>query len=95
MNRTKALIVTALVTILISLVYLVMMLRWKFCVATDISAQETMFVEGYGFLPMPVVGVLAGILLQVFSFHAGEKNGDGKNDGSKGDEQNDQTKTGQ
>jgi hypothetical protein len=73
MKRTRALIATALIAIVVSLVYLVMLLRWKYCVPTDIAGQEAMFVEGYGFLPMPVVGLLAGILLQVFSFHAGRK----------------------
>lgn len=69
MKKRKILVMISLIAIAVSLTYLVILLRWTFCVRNDIAGQERMFVEGYAFMPLPIVGLLTGILLQVVTIH--------------------------
>ena len=68
MKRKTLLTVTALITAAVALFYLIILVLWA---STEILPDETiedqLFVNGYAFLPLPIVGLLAGILLQVFS----------------------------
>lgn len=43
------------------------------CLLTNDALDDRLFVIGYGFLPVPAVGLLAGILLQVFSIRRNNK----------------------
>ena len=73
MKRKKLLAIIALIAAAVALCYLIVLVL---CSSTEILPDETieeqMFVKGYAFLPLPIVGLLAGILLQVFS--VGKKN---------------------
>lgn len=76
MKKRKILVMVALIAIAVSLAYLVILLRWTFCVRNDIAGQDRMFVEGYAFMPLPVVGLLTGILLQVLTIHTDKDKND-------------------
>jgi hypothetical protein len=67
MKRKTLLTIVAAVTAIVAFIYLIVLLLWGFGVLDHDAADETLFVNGYAFLPVPVVGLLAGILLQVFT----------------------------
>ncbi len=75
-KKRKTLIMVALIAIAVSLVYLVILLRWTYCVQDSIAGRDRMFVESYAFLPVPIVGLLAGILLQVLTIYTDKKKKD-------------------
>ncbi len=67
MKRKTLLTIVAAVTAIVAFIYLIVLRLWGFGVLDHDAADETLFVNGYAFLPVPVVGLLAGILLQVFT----------------------------
>ncbi len=73
MKRKTWLTIVAVVTAVVALVYLVVLLLWEFGVFDHEAAESVLFRDGYAFLPVPVVGLLAGILLQVFSVRSGKR----------------------
>lgn len=73
MKKRKTLITVALIAIAVSLVYLVILMRWTYCMPNDIAGQERMFVESYAFLPVPIIGLLAGVLLQALTIYTDKK----------------------
>ena len=73
MKKKTLLTIVALIAVLTALVYLAMLFLWKFGVLPDIETDESLFVKGYAFLPLPIVGLLSGVLLQVLSVRTGKK----------------------
>ena len=67
MKRKKLLIAAALIAILTALAFLAVLVLWQLGILPASETDNRLFVMGYGFLPVPVVGLAAGILLQVFS----------------------------
>ena len=65
MKRKTIFTVVALAAILAALVYLVILLLLAFGVLPQVETEDKLFVTGYQFLPLPVIGLLSGILLQV------------------------------
>ncbi len=64
MKRKTIFTVTALTAIVAALVYLAILLLLAFGVLPVRETEEKLFTTGYLFLPLPVVGLLSGILLQ-------------------------------
>ena len=73
MKRRTWLIIVALIALLTALAYLAAVLLWHFGILPYQETEEKLFVTGYWFLPLPVVGLLAGILLQVCSVRGAKK----------------------
>ena len=67
MKRKTLLTVVALVAILAALIYLAILLLLSFGILPEAETEGSLFTKGYLFLPLPLIGLLAGILLQVFS----------------------------
>jgi hypothetical protein len=61
MKRKTLITVIAIAAIVAALAGIIL------CLAADHALDDRLFLIGYGFLPVPVVGLLAGILLQVFT----------------------------
>lgn len=73
MKRKTLLTIIALIAAAVALFYLIIVVLWASTeILPDETIEEQMFVKGYAFLPLPIAGLLAGILLQVFS--VGKKN---------------------
>lgn len=66
MKKKTWLTVIALAAIVAALIALVVLTLNELGFLPD-EAENRLFVTGYRFLPVPVVGFLAGVLLQVFT----------------------------
>ena len=73
MKKKNLLLIIALIAVLTALAYIVVLLLWQFGVLPDTETDESLFMRGYGFLPLPIVGLAAGVLLQAFSIRAEKK----------------------
>ena len=73
MKRKTRLTIVALAAILVALIYLAILLLWQFGILPETETENKLFSSGYLFLPLPGVGLLAGILLQVFSVRKAKK----------------------
>ena len=74
MKKKTLLTIVALIAVLTALAYLAVLLLGQFGILPAMETEDKLFVRGYWFLPLPVVGLLAGILLQVCSVRSGRKN---------------------
>ena len=74
MKRKTWLIVVALAAVITALIYLGVLFLWQFGILSPAETEESLFIKGYLFLPVPIVGLLCGILLQVFSVRGAKKN---------------------
>ena len=74
MKRNTRLIIVATRAILTALIYLAVLILCQFGILPESETDNRLFVTGYWFMPLPAVGLIAGILLQVFSVKCG-KNG--------------------
>lgn len=73
MKKKTLLTVVALVALFTALIYLAVLMLAELGVLPKDGTEETLFVRSYAFLPLPVVGLLAGVLLQVFSVRSAKK----------------------
>ena len=73
MKRKTMLTVTALITLVTALIFLTVLLLWQFGFLPQEQTEESLFVKGYLFLPLPLVGLVAAILLQVWSVRSAKK----------------------
>ncbi len=73
MKKKTLLTVVALVALFTALIYLAVLMLAELGVLPKDGTEETLFVTSYAFLPLPLVGLLAGVLLQVFSVRAAKK----------------------
>ncbi len=73
MKKKTLLIIVALIAALTALIYLAVLFLWQFGVLPDLETDGRMFLTGYLFLPLPIVGLLAAILLQTLSVRAPKK----------------------
>lgn len=73
MKRKTVLTVVALVALFVALIYLAVLALTEFGVLPQEQMENTLFVTGYLFLPLPLVGLLAGVLLQVYSVRSAKK----------------------
>jgi hypothetical protein len=73
MKRKTMLTVTALITLVTALIFLTVLLLWQFGFLPQEQTEESLFVKGYLFLPLPLVGFVAAILLQVWSVRPAKK----------------------
>ncbi len=71
--KTKLTIV-ALIAVAVSLIYLAVLLLWSFGILPEYETDQALFSPGYWFFPLPFVGLLSGVLLQVFSVRRAKKN---------------------
>ena len=73
MKRKTVLTVVALIALFVALIYLVVLALAQFNILLQETTEDSLFVKGYLFLPLPLVGFLAGILLQVYSVRSAKK----------------------
>ena len=73
MKRKTVLTVVALIALFVALIYLVVLALAQFDILPQEATEDSLFVKGYLFLPLPLVGFLAGILLQVYSVRSAKK----------------------
>ena len=63
MKRKTVLTVVALIALFVALIYLVVLALAQFNILPQETTEDSLFVKGYLFLPLPLAGFLAGILL--------------------------------
>ena len=73
MKRKTVLTVVALIALFAALICLAVLALAEFGILPQEQMEESLFVTGYLFLPLPIIGLLAGILLQVYSVRAAKK----------------------
>ena len=73
MKRKTVLTVVALIALFVAFIYLVLLALAEFGVLPQEQTEDTLFVRGYLFLPLPLVGLLAGVLLQFCSVRSAKK----------------------
>ena len=73
MKKKTLLTVVGLIAVVTALVYLAVLLLSQFGVLPAEETDESLFVRGYWFMPLPVVGLIAGVLLQVCSVRSDKK----------------------
>ncbi len=73
MKRKTVLTLVALIALFAALIYLAVLLLWQFGILPQEQTEDVLFVKGYLFLPLPLVGLLAGVLLQVYSVRRAKK----------------------
>jgi TRAP-type C4-dicarboxylate transport system permease small subunit len=73
MKRKTVLTVVASVALVVALIYLVVMALSQFGILSQEQTEETLFVRGYFFLPLPLVGLVAAVLLQAYSVRSAKK----------------------
>ena len=73
MKRKTVLTLVALIALFAALIYLAVLLLWQFGILPQEQTEDALFVKGYLFLPLPLVGLLAGIFLQVYSVRRAKK----------------------
>ena len=73
MKRKTVLTIVALAALLVALIYLAVLALYQFGILPQEQTEEKLFVTGYLFLPLPLVGLLAGVLLQVYSVRSAKK----------------------
>ena len=73
MKRKTVLTVVALIALFVALIYLAVLALAEFGILPQEQTEESLFVRGYLFLPLPLVGFFAGILLQVRSVRSAKK----------------------
>lgn len=67
MKKKTLLTIAALIAIVTALVYLAILMLLSFGILPDAETESRLFSPGYLFMPLPVVGLLAAILLQICS----------------------------
>ena len=65
MKRKTILTVVALIALFTALIYLAVLALAQFGILPQEQTEDSLFVKGYLFLPLPIVGLLAGIILQI------------------------------
>ena len=73
MKRKYGLTVVALIALLTALIYLAVLALWQFGILPQEKTEDVLFVRGYLFLPLPLIGFLAGIFLQIYSVRSAKK----------------------
>ena len=73
MKRKTVLTVVASVALVVALIYLVVMALSQFGILSQEQTEENLFVRGYFFLPLPLVGLVAAVLLQAYSVRSAKK----------------------
>jgi hypothetical protein len=73
MNRKLGLTITGWIAVAVALVYVTLVMLFEFDLLPYDATEAKLFVPGYLFLPLPIVGFAAGILLQIFSVHSGKR----------------------
>lgn len=73
MKRKTMLTVAALITLITALIYLAILVLAQFGILPQEQTEESLFVKGYLFMPLPLVGFVAAILLQVWSVRPAKK----------------------
>ena len=73
MKRKTVLTVVALAALFVALIYLAVLALAGFGILPQEQTEDTLFVKGYLFLPLPLVGLLAGVLLQAYSVRSAKK----------------------
>jgi len=73
MKRKTMLTVAALITLITALIYLAILVLAQFGILPQEQTEDSLFVKGYLFLPLPLVGFVAAILLQVWSVRPAKK----------------------
>ncbi len=73
MKRKTILTTVALIALFVALIYLAVLALLQFGILPPEQTEESLFVRGYLFLPLPLVGFLAGILLQFCSVRSAKK----------------------
>ncbi len=73
MKRKTMLTVAALITLITALIYLAILVLAQFGILPQEQTEDSLFVKGYLFLPLPLVGLVAAILLQVWSVRSAKK----------------------
>lgn len=74
MKRKTKITIAALIMLFTALIYLAVLLLWQFGILPWDQTEETLFVKGYFFLPLPLIGFVTAILVQAFSVRPAKKN---------------------
>lgn len=73
MKRKTKITIVGLITLVTALIYLAVLLLWQFGILPWDQTEESLFVRGYLFLPLPLIGFVTAILLQAFSVRPAKK----------------------
>lgn len=73
MKRKTVLTIVALIALFTALIYLAVLALAEFGILPQDQTEESLFVKGYLFLPLPLVGLAAGIILQICSVRSAKK----------------------
>ena len=74
MKRKTLLTIVGCIAVAAALAYLGIVVFYEFQYPPLYDEMEAkLFVPGYLFLPLPVVGFAAGVLLQIFSVRSGKR----------------------
>lgn len=73
MKKKTQITIAALIMLFTALIYLAVLLLWQFGILPQDQTEESLFVKGYLFLPLPVVALVAAILVQTCSVRAAKK----------------------
>ena len=73
MKKKTKITAAALIMLFTALIYLIVLLLWQFGVLPQEQTEDSLFVKGYLFLPLPVIALVTAILVQVFSVRAAKK----------------------
>lgn len=74
MKRKTKITIAALIMLFTALIYLAVLFLWQFGILPWDQTEETLFVKGYFFLPLPLIGFVTAILVQAFSVRPAKKN---------------------
>lgn len=73
MKKKTQITIAALIMLFTALIYLAVLLLWQFGILPWDQTEESLFVKGYLFLPLPLIGFIMAILVQVFSVRSAKK----------------------
>ncbi|MBQ1632341.1 MAG: hypothetical protein II049_05920 [Clostridia bacterium] len=74
MKNRKKITIAALIMLFTALICLAVLLLWQFGILPWDQTEESLFVKGYLFLPLPLIGFVTAILVQAFSVRGAKKN---------------------
>ena len=73
MNRKLGMTITGVIAVVVALIYVTLVMLFEFDLLPYDATEAKLFVPGYLYLPLPIVGFAAGILCQVFSVRSGKR----------------------
>ncbi len=67
------LIILAAAAVLTALAFLAILILWQLGILPEDSTEAALFVPGYGFFAVPIIGLAAGVFLQILTVRSPKK----------------------